>query len=421
MRFLLLNLIICSSFFVFGQTVTVWNEDFGTGCNQGQIANGFTTANGTWTVSNQGVNDTESNEWFVSAAEQIGAGDCGEGCGGTNNRTLHVSNIEIPAFGFSADLGAAYNAGGGCGFFFCVATNKLAESPTIDLTSETDLTLTFDYIEFGDGNFDNAELWYFDGGAWTVLDNLPKTICCGGACDGTTQGEFTNYSIPLPLSAENNPNVRIGFFWTNNDDGVGTDPSFAVDNIEITTPDIVLPVTLSDFNIECTNNQNVIEWETESEINNQFFFIEYSEDGKNWEILDSINGKGTTSETSNYYYVHRNKNTEISYYKVTQVDYDGKQEQLFIVSSNCQSENKEIALYPNPSKKEFYINLEETNSNKNIEVKVYSTSGNLIIVRKLNNKSLIRINHNLSSGNYQVLVKDSKGEILATKKLVIID
>jgi PKD repeat protein len=36
------------------------------------------------------------------------------------------------------------------------------------------------------------------------------------------------------VSADNNPNVKIGFNWTNNDDGIGTDPSFAVDNITLT-------------------------------------------------------------------------------------------------------------------------------------------------------------------------------------------
>ncbi|MCZ2141517.1 MAG: hypothetical protein LC096_09040, partial [Bacteroidia bacterium] len=59
---------------------------------------------------------------------------------------------------------------------------------------------------------------------------MPKTLTgCG------FQGLWTSYTIQLPPSANNNPNVKIGFGWVNNDDGLGTDPSFAVDDITLST------------------------------------------------------------------------------------------------------------------------------------------------------------------------------------------
>jgi hypothetical protein len=60
----------------------------------------------------------------------------------------------------------------------------------------------------------------------------------------------------LPASANNNPNVRIGFRWINNDDGDATDPSFAADDVEVTgTPDSVDPVEcLGDINGDGTIN-----------------------------------------------------------------------------------------------------------------------------------------------------------------------
>jgi gliding motility-associated-like protein len=59
---------------------------------------------------------------------------------------------------------------------------------------------------------------------------MPKTTLCPSG-----QGEWATFSIALPASANNNPNVRIGFRWVNNDDGTGADPSFAVDNITLST------------------------------------------------------------------------------------------------------------------------------------------------------------------------------------------
>ncbi|GIV27463.1 MAG: hypothetical protein KatS3mg027_1277 [Bacteroidia bacterium] len=227
------------------QTV-FWLENFGTGCNQGQVANGTvsTPTNGAWNVSSTGTNDPYAQEWYISATEAgMGAGNCGDGCisnPGLTNRTLHVGNIAVGMLGLPADQGAAYLEGA-CGFGFCTNTNKRAESPTINCTGFSNITLSFNYIQEGTAGSDYTELMYFDGASWNSLGNLPATV--NGACSG--QGFWTNYSIVLPASANNNPNVRIGFRWQNVDDGVATDPSFAVDDIQLSAPTSALNVTLT--------------------------------------------------------------------------------------------------------------------------------------------------------------------------------
>jgi len=207
-----------------------WTEEFGSGCNTGQLANSYAGTNGTWNIVNTGTNEVYANTWYISAAENgQGAGVCGAGCG--SNQTLHVSST------FSGDLGAAYFESDPttCSFFgFCGITDKRVESPVINCTGQSGINLSFNYMEYGEGTADNATLWYFDGTSWSQLIDLPKTLCCGGVvCDGLTQGLWTAYSIALPASANNNPNIRIGFRWVNNGNGVGTDPSFAVDDVRL--------------------------------------------------------------------------------------------------------------------------------------------------------------------------------------------
>ncbi|MBC7694550.1 MAG: gliding motility-associated C-terminal domain-containing protein [Burkholderiales bacterium] len=216
-------------------TVVFWTEDFGAGCNQGNLASAYTGTNGAWATTAMGTNDPEANEFFVSAMENgNAAGTCGAACG--SDRSLHVGNVAAPILGLTADNGAAYNAGGACGTFFCVATDRRAESPSINCAGQSNITLNFNYLEFGDAANDDASLFYFNGTVWAPLFNLSKTLCCGGAtCNGSLQALWTAYNISLPASANNNPNVKIGFRWVNNDDGVGTDPSFAVDDITLTT------------------------------------------------------------------------------------------------------------------------------------------------------------------------------------------
>lgn len=204
----------------------VLNETFSNACANNCMAP-YTGPNGTWAVTSTGVNDPAGNVWYVSGAEcGNAAGACGSGCGATDP-SLHVG----PNDGFLTDGGARYDAGGGCPSFYCVTTHLRCESPTINLTGRSGVTLSFNYIERGELLDDNATLWYFDGTVWSQLSDPAKTPT---TC--SPQGRWTAYSIALPASADNNPNVKIGFQWVNDDDGAGSDPSFAVDDIIIGTP-----------------------------------------------------------------------------------------------------------------------------------------------------------------------------------------
>ncbi|MEO8146960.1 MAG: T9SS type A sorting domain-containing protein [Bacteroidia bacterium] len=143
------------------------------------------------------------------------------GCGVANNgnKTLHVTSVFNPAGG------AAYLASS------ISMTNRRAESPLINCTGKSSITLSFNYIGNGQALLDNASLWYYDGSAWSVLNtSLKSPICVSG------QGQWTNYSIVLPVSANNNPGIKIAFKWENNNDNAGTDPSFAVDDISLSSP-----------------------------------------------------------------------------------------------------------------------------------------------------------------------------------------
>ncbi|HNK69085.1 MAG TPA: hypothetical protein PKH36_10220 [Flavobacteriales bacterium] len=226
-----------------GQLV-VWAEEFENGCTQNCPATGYAGPNGNWTAMPTGANGACANIWFVSCQENGNAvGACGSGCG--TNETLHIGNNAAGCtspnscfFCPSGDCGAAYDAScppGLCSFCCSCQSSQTATravSPVIDLTGLSAITLRFKYMEGGAGSSDNALLDYFDGTAWSQLVDLPKTPTAG--CGG--QGIWTAYSIALPASANNNPGVRIGFRWVNNDDGSGTDPSVAIDDVELTVP-----------------------------------------------------------------------------------------------------------------------------------------------------------------------------------------
>lgn len=202
-----------------------WYENFDLASGSVQV-NSYTSTNGAWSLTTN-VTVTEgasANPWFVSCKEAGHvAGVCGTTCAASAGLgpTLHVGSVIL------GDQGASYDAGSGLGD---VTTSRRAESPTINCSGHSNITIRFYYIENGDGTNDDGSVWYYDGSTWALLTNTAKTPT---AC--APQGQWTMYTQTLPVSANNNPNVKIGFLWVNNNDGVGTDPSYAIDSISLST------------------------------------------------------------------------------------------------------------------------------------------------------------------------------------------
>lgn len=88
----------------------------------------------------------------------------------------------------------------------------------------------------------------------------------------------------------------------------------------------LLPVEMVYFTAAKINGNAQLRWATSSETNNSHFEIARSIDGHNWETIDEVKGHGTTVNSKSYLYtdyeVPEGKN--VVYYKLIQVDYDGK-------------------------------------------------------------------------------------------------
>lgn len=219
-KLVLSSLTILFSFSYSLAQTTVYSENF----------DGATT----WTLNTDiGAEDSNPNQWYISCEEAgMGDGVCGDDCIASASQTLHVSTDP----GIGGDLGAAYVETG----FSVTGTDRRAESGDINTTGFTSLTLEFEMIGYGGNANDYCELFYStDGGvAWTSLDPSLTSLCCGGVtCTGAEQGLWQTNTYALPASCEGITNLRISFVWKNLDDGIATDPSFAVDNITITSPD----------------------------------------------------------------------------------------------------------------------------------------------------------------------------------------
>lgn len=106
------------------------------------------------------------------------------------------------------------------------------------------------------------------------------------------------------------------------------------DNFELweETP-VSLPVELTSFSARNLNDFNFIEWSTFTENNNDYFTIERSSDGINWESISEIDGSGNSTSLINYthldFYFKKNS---LNYYRLSQTDFDGNYKIYPIIS-----------------------------------------------------------------------------------------
>ncbi len=126
------------------------------------------------------------------------------------------------------------------------------------------------------------------------------------------------------------------------------------------TTDSPLPVNLVSFKATYQSESQSVSlgWMTSSEKNNSHFVVERSADAKNFTTIGRLEGGGTIAASKDYYLTDANPLKGINYYRLNQVDTDGKNNYSNIVSAKVPV-NEFFKIYPNPSKDLVKIILPE--------------------------------------------------------------
>ncbi len=179
-----------------------------------------------------------------------------------------------------------------------------------------------------------------------------------------------------------------------------------------------LPVELTLFSAECDNNNNVqLYWTTASEINNDYFEIQRSTDDLAWEVIETVQGAGFSNTSLNYDYLDRENPNANTYYRLRQVDYDGRSKFSDIISIRCENnmEKPTISIYPNPFNS--ILNIEFKNWDmKSAEIELVDITSRTIKTWKLENtlqNFVYEVNlNNLNPAMYMLKIKTSSGVIM---------
>jgi hypothetical protein len=82
------------------------------------------------------------------------------------------------------------------------------------------------------------------------------------------------------------------------------------------------------FKGEKYNEYNKLEWLTYTETNSDYFILEKSINGSYWTKLTTVDGAGTTIQSTLYQYKDYNQYEGLVYYRLIQRDYDGEEKNL---------------------------------------------------------------------------------------------
>ncbi|MBC8173458.1 MAG: hypothetical protein H7X71_06075, partial [Chitinophagales bacterium] len=99
----------------------------------------------------------------------------------------------------------------------------------------------------------------------------------------------------------------------------------------------LLPIDLISYAATCFSNNAVLTWATASEINTDYFIIEMSADGIQYEFAATIQAAGNVSGENQYSYMIENNSAV--YYKLKLVNLNGGVEELRTISIDCGAEN----------------------------------------------------------------------------------
>ncbi len=190
-------------------------------------------------------------------------------------------------------------------------------------------------------------------------------------------------------------------------------PPMPANPLDLTPCGAVLPIELLSFEGELNQGKIYLNWATVTEINNDFFTVERSSNGKHWNDIGLIDGAGNSHEILDYSFIDDDIGNESLYYRLKQTDTDGSFSYSDIIFIQL-SEGDEIQIFPNPSfNGVFHIDFE---GKKYERYKIHDVHSIILDEGEIEESSLVFNLKNYPSGVYIVDFYSLSG--LETKKLI---
>lgn len=169
-----------------------------------------------------------------------------------------------------------------------------------------------------------------------------------------------------------------------------------------------LPVTFQAFYVTRQGSNSQLSWSTSEEVNNGYYAVEKSSDGRNWKQVAVVMGAGTSALVNKYSYTDKNITDAVVYYRIRQVDMSGSA--FYSAIRSLRLGNSTITNIYASSNKTVTIDF-NSDVKDNVSIQLVNMSGQVIVRKQFNQASYRLIVDAMSAGSgvYAVQVSDGKG------------
>jgi hypothetical protein len=152
----------------------------------------------------------------------------------------------------------------------------------------------------------------------------------------------------------------------------GSVPSIGADGAASMSFPSSLPVNLLNFTSTLLNKTVQLQWQTTSEINSSYFLIERSSDGVNFSTIGKQAAAGNSNSLKQYSFIDNNPQS-INYYRLKEVDFDGKYVYSKILSVKMLQANA-LNIIGNPVQNNLQLIIDNLQSSTNY-LSIFDFSG----------------------------------------------
>jgi hypothetical protein len=195
-----------------------------------------------------------------------------------------------------------------------------------------------------------------------------------GMCDlnGDDEGGFDT-AAPGTVRIPNNPN----------------NPNQPNGNLRCSCNQI-LPITLMYFTAKQNDSQVVLQWATASEKDNEYFSLEKSRDGRQFNEIGRVAGAGTSTTKLTYQFTDDFPFGGTSYYRLKQVDLDGTFTYSRIVAVNSEV-TAALRIYPNPvTQNELWVEATDAQAD-DMRITIHNAVGQLLLDRVYSYEPAVKV------------------------------
>lgn len=309
---------------------------------------------------------------------------------------------------------------------------------TIDL-SQTLADVRFSVFDIDNGVFgtdgvnsrqDSVRIIGYNGSSeiapsLATVDNSPTfTISSSG-----NTGIATALDFPPTESSSNDTKGTLDVFFTSNINKIEIE--YLEGNIDGVNPvqraiylsDIyfcplqgVLPVTFISYKLRVTGSSVRLDWSTSEELNNSFFTVQRSKDGRDWENIAFLPGAGNSQGLIEYSHTDQSALSGESYYRIRQTDFDGTFSFSELLRADVSKVETALNLKPNPSNEVLQLSFEGDLQNY-LSYEISDMQGQTQLSGTINQSDISIETVHIPSGIYLIRVNTRRGYI--SKKLII--